>query len=169
MSCVKHDPSLFGKLTPRSQSEADVYRSRRFQRAREKKTVSSTDGPIELGRVLNPRWPRLVRINRTRCAKLYKKVSFGTPFHYRLKGCACTRDAWAGTEAPGRQCRYLKAADLLFAYMDDFSDKGSRFQHFVIRQCKKRATKMRRAIRLSLQKRGREMRVNSQLSYSNRV
>lgn len=42
--------------------------------------------------------------------------------------------------------------------MDDFSDKGSRFQHFVIRQRKKREAEMRRAIRLSLQKRGREMR-----------
>lgn len=79
MSGVKHDPSLFGKLTPRSKTEADVYRSRRSQRARTE-TASSTDGPIELDRVLNPWWPRLVRINRTRCAKLYKGVSFGHLF-----------------------------------------------------------------------------------------
>lgn len=71
MSGVKHDPSLFGKLTPRTKAKADVYRSRFFQRARTE-TASSTDGPIEPGCVLNPGWPRLVRINRTRCGKLYQ-------------------------------------------------------------------------------------------------
>lgn len=30
MSGVKHDPSLFGKLTPRTKAKADVYRSRFF-------------------------------------------------------------------------------------------------------------------------------------------
>lgn len=32
MSGVKHDPGLFGKLTPIPKAGADVYRSRRFQR-----------------------------------------------------------------------------------------------------------------------------------------
>lgn len=165
MSGVMHDPGLFGKLTPITRIEADVYRSRRFQRACTE-TANSTDGPIEPGRVLNPGWLRLVRIKRTRCAKLDRGFLIRSQTNgMRVKW----RDPWAGTEAPGRQCRYLKAADPLFAYMDDFSDKGSRFQHFVIRQRKKRAAKMRRAIRLSLQKGGGRCAVNSQLCYSCRV
>ena len=57
------------------------------------------------------------------------------------QGCA-GQGLWVENEAPLAWCAFLKAAatpsppQTPLAYMDDLSDKGNRFQHFVIRQRK---------------------------------
>lgn len=100
MSGVKHDPSLFGKLTPRTKSgclqKAGVF-SARVHENREQHGWSHRAWSCPKSRG----WPRLVRIKSTRCGKLYKGF-LRSPLHHGLKGCAWVRDAWAGTEAPGR-------------------------------------------------------------------